>query len=109
MVGVPSSNGWCHSRGYRWCWQQHDDGRRASTARSATTNEPSNAGAFTDIVEGNNIPPGTVQVGYQAQAGWGAWTGWGNPIGAVLMQALQNALAAGRTWLARVVQSGDWA
>ncbi len=53
----------------------------------------SNAGAFTDITAGNNIPPGTDQVGYEAQAGWDACTGWGTPIGTVLMQALQNALS----------------
>ena len=53
----------------------------------------SNAGAFTDITEGNNIPPGTGQVGYKAQPGWDACTGWGTPIGTVLMQALQQALA----------------
>lgn len=57
----------------------------------------SNAGAFTDIVRGNNIPPGTEQVGYEARAGWDACTGWGTPIGTVLAQALQNALAAAPT------------
>lgn len=57
----------------------------------------SNVGAFTDITEGNNIPPGTEQVGYEAKAGWDACTGWGTPIGNALAQALQNALAAART------------
>jgi kumamolisin len=52
----------------------------------------SNAGAFTDITLGNNVPPGKDQVGYEAQPGWDACTGWGTPIGKVLAQALQNAL-----------------
>jgi kumamolisin len=57
----------------------------------------SNAGLFTDITVGNNIPPGTGQVGYDAQPGWDACTGWGTPVGTALAQALQNALAAART------------
>ncbi|HVZ06768.1 S8 family serine peptidase [Rhodopila sp.] len=57
----------------------------------------SSHGAFTDIIKGNNIPPGAGQVGYEAHAGWDACTGWGTPIGTTLAQALQNALASTRT------------
>jgi kumamolisin len=56
-----------------------------------------NAGAFTDITLGNNVPPGKGQVGYDAQPGWDACTGWGTPVGTVLMRALKNRLTAVHT------------
>jgi kumamolisin len=45
--------------------------------------------AFTDITEGDNIPPGSGGQGYTATAGWDACTGLGTPVGTAMLAKLQ--------------------
>ena len=50
------------------------------------------AGAFTDVVDGENAVPGTP--GYRAGAGWDACTGLGSPQGRALLAALGGGAEA---------------